>query len=83
MNADMKKPILNRKRFLELRQMDHQQAEQFVEGIYNRGYQKGQMSPRPLSALQRQALCDRLKRVRGVGPVTLDAILSVVDEIMG
>lgn len=62
---------LNRKTYLMIKKMDHQEMEEYLNAVYRKGIKKGQASG--ISFDSKKAL-EAIGQIKGIGPAKLEQI---------
>lgn len=75
----MKKYIMNRKTYQNVRKMDHQQMSAFLEGIYKNGYSDGCKASQGLTASE---IKEVLLQVKGIGEKKVDTIVEALEAAL-
>ena len=73
------KGVINRKTYLEMKKMDHQHMEEFLERLYKNAYEDGRKAAEGLNETQ---LREILLSVKGIGERRTEAVLERIKEAM-
>lgn len=73
------KGVINRKTYLEMKKMDHQHMEEFLERLYKNAYEDGRNAAEGLNETQ---LREILLSVKGIGERRTEAVLERIKEAM-
>lgn len=73
------KGVINRKTYLEMKKMDHQHMEEFLERFYKNAYEDGRKAAEGLNETQ---LKEILLSVKGIGERRTEAVLERIKEAL-
>lgn len=89
----MKKYMIPRKQYKEIKKYDHSQMENYLKDVYTSGYANGKEDA--ITALvedkiedyqknveQAEAIEEKLKSVKGIGEAKLKAVMDVVLNVL-
>ncbi len=74
-----KKFELNRKEYLKIKKMDHNQMNLWAEKIYRNGFEDGEKAAEQ-AALTSEELYKALSEVKGLGEKRISAICEVLEK---
>ena len=73
------KGVINRKTYLEMKKMDHQHMEEFLERFYKNAYEDGRKAAEGLNETQIKEI---LLSIKGIGERRTEAVLERIKEAM-
>lgn len=73
------KGVINRKTYLEMKKMDHQHMEEFLERLYKNAYEDGRKAAEGLDETQ---LKEVLLSIKGIGEKRTEAVLERIKEAL-
>lgn len=73
------KGVINRKTYLEMKKMDHQHMEEFLERFYKNAYEDGRKAAEGLNETQ---LREILLSIKGIGERRTEAVLERIKEAL-
>lgn len=76
----MKTYMFNRKKYRELKKMDHAQMDVFFQEVYKRGYHDGMAENKMDIGAGREFLLEVLSDIKGVGIKTVQKIMAEFDR---
>lgn len=73
------KSLINRKTYIELKKMDHQHMEEFLDRFYKNAYEDGRKAAEGLDETQ---LKEVLLSIKGIGEKRAEAVLERIKEAL-
>ena len=73
------KGVINRKTYLEMKKMDHQHMEEFLERLYKNAYEDGRKAAEGLNETQIKEI---LLSIKGIGERRTEAVLERIKEAL-
>lgn len=71
---------LNRKKYIELKKMDHGEMAEFINEVYNKGYEDGKKENEPLTS---ESIKAAIIEIKGIGEGKAAAIADALSLKMG
>lgn len=79
----MREITLNRKRYQEIRKMDHNDMQEYVKGVYRSGYEDGvKKASGRAEAPELDGLEEILKGIRGIGGAKARTVCEAVKKYL-